>query len=66
MDPPVLYMLFCETLVSWGFIRKKYSYKSINNVLLIHDPDNLLSNPWIIHALYMSFCVTWHMDDSSF
>jgi hypothetical protein len=19
---------------------------------------------WIIHALFISFCVTWHMDDS--
>ncbi len=33
-------------------------------MLQIHDPDILLFNPWIIHALFISFCVAWHMDDS--
>jgi len=33
-------------------------------MLRIHDSDILLFNPWIIHALYMPFCVTWHIDDS--
>ena len=35
-----------------------------NIVLRIHGPGILLFNPWIIHALFVPFCVTWHMDDS--
>ena len=27
VNPLVLFIVFCETLVSWGFIRIKYSYQ---------------------------------------